>query len=112
MTRRNESFIRIDGSTNGKDRHSKVEHFQTSSNCRVAILAITAAGIALTLTAASTIYFAEMFWTPGSLLQAEDRAHRIGQMNVVKVTYFLADGTIDEILWPLLRRKIQILGII
>lgn len=56
------------------------------------------------------VYFAEIFWTPGSLIQAEDRAHRIGQNNVVNVTYFLADGTIDEILWPLVRQKIKTLG--
>jgi SWI/SNF-related matrix-associated actin-dependent regulator 1 of chromatin subfamily A len=69
LTQRGEDFIRIDGQTASKERHGRVQLFQTSSQCRVAVLAITAAGIALTLTAASTVYFAELFWTPAALLQ-------------------------------------------
>lgn len=61
--------IRIDGQTSGRERHAKVHQFQTQPSCRVALLAITAAGIAITLTAANHVFFAEMFWTPGSLIQ-------------------------------------------
>lgn len=42
--------------------------------------------------------------------QAEDRAHRIGQTSTVKVTYFLAKGSVDELLWPLVRLKMKLLG--
>lgn len=69
LAQRGEECIRIDGQTASKDRHSRVQHFQASTQCRVALLAITAAGIALTLTAAATVYFAELFWTPAALMQ-------------------------------------------
>lgn len=52
-----------------------------------------------------------MYWTPGSLIQAEDRAHRIGQLNTVKVIYTYAENTIDEFLWPLVQHKMRLLGL-
>lgn len=107
---RGEELVRIDGLTQSADRFANTRHFQTQDSCRVALLAITAAGIGITLTAASKVFFCELFWTPGSLIQAEDRAHRMGQEKEVDVTYFLADQSIDDILWPLLLSKVKTLG--
>lgn len=64
-------FIRIDGSTSPKARQEQINRFQRDPSVRVAILGITAAGVAVTLTASSTVWFAELFWTPAvSLLCA------------------------------------------
>ena len=64
-----------------------------------------AASQGLTLTAASTIVFAELTWTPSILNQAEDRAHRIGQKNCVNIYYMNGLGTVDDYIFQLLNSK-------
>ena len=91
--------IRIDGQTAPCDRQALCSRFQGDPGVRVALLSITAASTGLTLTAASTVVFAELFWNPGVLIQAEDRAHRIGQNDSVVVHYLLAKGTSDDTVW-------------
>jgi SNF2 family DNA or RNA helicase len=89
-------YIRIDGSTSPKFRQEQIDAFQNDPSIRVALLGITAAGVAVTLTASATVWFAELFWTPALMIQAEDRAHRIGQAAQVKCLYVVAKGTLDE----------------
>ena len=66
-------MMRIDGGVNPAERALRVKKFQTNKNVRLSLLSMTAAGVGLTLTAASNIIFAELHWTPGVLAQAEDR---------------------------------------
>lgn len=103
-------FIRIDGSTSPKVRQEQILKFQTDPAIRVALLGITAAGVAVTLTASSTVWFAELFWTPAIMIQAEDRCHRIGQQARVRCLYFIARETLDEILWRLIELKFREIG--
>lgn len=60
----------------------------------------------LTFTAASHVVFAELYWNPGHIKQAEDRAHRIGQTSSINVHYLIAKGTFDTVMWSMLNRKV------
>ncbi|CAN4095014.1 unnamed protein product [Withania somnifera] len=102
--------IRIDGSTPSALRQSLVTDFQEKETIKAAVLSIRAGGLGLTLTAASTVIFAELSWTPGDLIQAEDRAHRIGQVSSVNVCYLLANDTVDDIIWDVVQSKLDNLG--
>lgn len=84
------------GPMKAEDRQASVESFQSDDTCRVFIGTIGAAGVGLTLTAASTVLFAELDWVPGNMSQAEDRAHRIGQTNSVNIVHVVLDGSLDQ----------------
>ncbi|GMS91539.1 hypothetical protein PENTCL1PPCAC_13714, partial [Pristionchus entomophagus] len=109
LSQRGITSIRIDGKTPSATRGDLCQSFQEDPSVRVAVLSITAAGEGITLTAASVVIFAEIYWIPGKMQQAEDRAHRVGQQNSVIVQYMLANNTADDIIWPLVKSKIHIL---
>nr|XP_032817911.1 DNA annealing helicase and endonuclease ZRANB3 isoform X1 [Petromyzon marinus] len=99
-------YIRIDGSVPAAERSRLVHQFQNDASIRVAVLSIKAAGQGLTFTAATHVVFAELYWDPGHMKQAEDRAHRIGQCSSVHIHYLIAKGTLDSLLWAMINRKI------
>lgn len=103
-------YIRIDGAVKSEDRKRLCDKFQNNDDCKVAVLSITAANAGITLTAASLVMFAELFWNPGILVQAEDRAHRIGQEDSVTVQYLVAKGTADDEMWSLVKNKLDVLS--
>jgi len=72
------------------------------------LLGLTACGVGITLTAATALVFAELHFTPSILIQAEDRAHRIGQVNPINIYYMVARDTTDDIVLQLLSDKSQI----
>ncbi|KAJ6665406.1 hypothetical protein lerEdw1_003246 [Lerista edwardsae] len=103
-------YIRIDGSVPSAERINLVNQFQKDPDTRVAILSIQAAGQGLTFTAATHVVFAELYWDPGHIKQAEDRAHRIGQCSSVNIHYLIAKGTLDPLMWAMLNRKASVTG--
>ncbi|XP_008581931.1 PREDICTED: SWI/SNF-related matrix-associated actin-dependent regulator of chromatin subfamily A-like protein 1 isoform X2 [Galeopterus variegatus] len=110
LERKHVQHIRIDGATSSADREDLCQQFQLSEGHTVAVLSITAANMGLTFSSADLVVFAELFWNPGVLIQAEDRVHRIGQTSSVSIHYLVARGTADDYLWPLIQEKIKVLG--
>jgi len=87
--------VSIHGGTKLDDRQRAVESFQ-GGKARVFVGNMVAAGVGITLTAASNIVMAECDWTPGNMSQAEDRAHRIGQKESVMVQYLIMENSLDS----------------
>jgi len=84
----------LTGDVAQRDRGAAVAAFQQKST-RVFAGTIQAGGIGITLTAASTVIFLDRSWSPALNLQAEDRLHRIGQVESVQVIDIMARDTID-----------------
>ena len=87
--------VTLTGQHSAAQRQAAVDRFQQDPNCRVFIGNIIAAGVGWTLTASSHVIFCELDWRPGIVSQAEDRANRIGQKNMVLVQHLVFEGSID-----------------
>lgn len=97
----------VDGSVRGEKRQAAVDQFQRDASTRVFIGNIKAAGVGLTLTAASTMVIAELPWRPADLTQAIARINRIGQTETAFVYYMIALGTKEERACEVLQEKQQ-----
>lgn len=97
MTAFGSAAVKVDGRvTKTEDRQAAVDRFTNDPTCKVFVGSIQAAGVAITLTVASTVVFAELDWVPANVTQAEDRAHRIGQTEQVLVQHVLLDESLDS----------------
>jgi SNF2-related domain/Helicase conserved C-terminal domain len=99
--------VKLDGRMAAQDRQASVDRFQSDPAVRVFVGQIQAAGVGLTLTAASHEVFAEQPWTPGDKQQAEDRCHRIGQTESVLIQDLVVDGSLDAVIAQLLVAKAE-----
>nr|XP_027193644.1 DNA annealing helicase and endonuclease ZRANB3-like [Dermatophagoides pteronyssinus] len=99
------NYIYIDGSIAISSRKKYIDQF-VKGDASVAILSVLACGTGLEFSVADSVVFAELYWVPGVLLQAEDRVHRIGSNHkTIKVYYMIAKNTIDIIVWKKLNKK-------
>lgn len=87
--------VKLYGGMTDKQKNNAVEAFQ-NGNAKVFVGQITAAGTGLTLTAAHTMLFAELDWVPGNIIQCEDRCHRFGQTEPVRVFHITCQGSVDS----------------
>lgn len=85
----------LDGSILAQKRVDLVKDFNEGSNS-VFLISLKSGGTGLNLTSADVVIHFDPWWNPAVEEQATDRAHRIGQKNVVEVIKLIAKGTIEE----------------
>lgn len=98
------SFYALDGSTPKLKRLELVESFNKDET-QVFCISLKAGGTGLNLTAADIVIHFDPWWNVAVQNQATDRAHRIGQQNVVTVYKLIAKGTIEEKIVSLQEKK-------
>jgi SNF2 family DNA or RNA helicase len=85
----------LDGSVPSEKRMNMVRKFNEGENS-VFLISLKAGGTGLNLTSADVVVHFDPWWNPAVEEQATDRAHRIGQNNVVEVIKIIARGTVEE----------------
>jgi SNF2 family DNA or RNA helicase len=95
ITREGISYSYLDGSVPSQKRMDMVDRFNKGENS-VFLISLKAGGTGLNLTSADIVIHFDPWWNPAVEDQATDRAHRIGQENVVEVIKLVAKGTIEE----------------
>lgn len=102
LKQRNIRYTILTGST--KDRQKPVNEFQ-NGNVPLFLISLKAGGTGLNLTAADTVIHYDPWWNPAAEAQATDRAHRIGQTKPVFVHKLICQGTIEERIVEMQKRK-------
>ncbi|MFJ7850174.1 SNF2 helicase associated domain-containing protein [Peribacillus sp. NPDC097224] len=99
-----QSFFYLDGQTPSKERVEICNRFNAGDR-DVFLISLKAGGTGLNLTGADTVILYDLWWNPAVEEQAADRAHRMGQKNVVQVIKLVARGTIEEKMNELQEKK-------
>ncbi len=98
------SYYMLTGSTSKEKRAQMVENFNEDET-QVFCISLKAGGTGLNLTAADIVIHFDPWWNLAVQNQATDRAHRIGQKNVVNVYKLIVKDTIEENIMKLQEKK-------
>jgi superfamily II DNA or RNA helicase len=97
-------YFYLDGSTPVPSRVELCNRFNNGER-ELFLISLKAGGTGLNLTGADTVILYDLWWNPAVEEQAADRAHRIGQQNVVQVIRLVAQGTVEDKMYELQKRK-------
>ncbi|CAB3380991.1 Hypothetical predicted protein [Cloeon dipterum] len=105
---RNFSYLRLDGTTKSDERGDLLKRFNSKeSTYFIFLLSTRAGGLGLNLQAADTVIIFDSDWNPHQDLQAQDRAHRIGQQNEVRVLRLMTVNSVEERILAAARYKLN-----
>uniref|UniRef100_A0A8C6L879 SWI/SNF related BAF chromatin remodeling complex subunit ATPase 2 n=1 Tax=Nothobranchius furzeri TaxID=105023 RepID=A0A8C6L879_NOTFU len=106
---RNFQYLRLDGTTKSEDRAALLKKFnEEGSQYFVFLLSTRAGGLGLNLQAADTVVIFDSDWNPHQDLQAQDRAHRIGQQNEVRVLRLCSVNSVEEKILAAAKYKLNV----
>ncbi|HAN09602.1 MAG TPA: helicase [Clostridiales bacterium] len=97
-------YLYLDGSVKSSERLGLVNRFN-NGDIKFFLISLKAGGTGLNLTSADTVIHFDPWWNPAVEEQATDRAHRIGQKNVVQVMKIITRGTIEEKIYEMQQKK-------
>ena len=96
LSEKNIGYLYLDGSTKANKRVEMVKEFNESEELKIFLISLKAGGTGLNLTSSDLVLHFDPWWNPAIEDQATDRAHRIGQQNIVEVIKLIAKNSVEE----------------
>ncbi|KHN99495.1 SNF2-family ATP dependent chromatin remodeling factor snf21 [Metarhizium album ARSEF 1941] len=104
-------YLRLDGTTKSDERSDLLKEFNApDSKYFMFLLSTRAGGLGLNLQTADTVIIYDSDWNPHQDLQAQDRAHRIGQKNEVRILRLISSNSVEEKILERARFKLDMDG--
>lgn len=103
------NYLYLDGSIKAKERINLVDEFNNRDK-NIFLISLKTGGVGLNLTSASVVVHFDPWWNPAVQDQATDRAHRIGQKNIVEVIKLISKDTIEEKIIKLQEEKKELIS--
>lgn len=104
-------YLRLDGSTKSEDRGELLRQFNApDSPYSIFLLSTRAGGLGLNLQTADTVIIYDSDWNPHQDLQAQDRAHRIGQTKEVRIFRLVTQDSVEEYILERAQFKLSLDG--
>lgn len=103
------SYLRLDGNTKADDRTTMLKKFNQGETF-IFLLSTRAGGLGLNLQTADTVIIYDSDWNPHQDLQAQDRAHRIGQKKEVRILRLVTSKSVEEAILARANYKLDLDG--
>ena len=101
-------FLRIDGTTPVTIRQDLIDQFYADASIPVFMLSTRSGGTGINLSCANRVVIFDSSFNPQDDIQAENRAHRVGQTREVEVVRLVTRGTVEEQIHALGNSKIAL----
>ncbi|OJD35140.1 snf2 family helicase atpase [Diplodia corticola] len=101
-------FLRFDGSTDTATRQDIIDQFYEDKEIPIFLVSTGSGGTGINITAANKVIIHDLSWNPQEDIQAENRAHRVGQQRDVEVIRLVTRGTIEEQILALGNSKLEL----
>ncbi|KAL2022681.1 hypothetical protein VTK56DRAFT_4762 [Thermocarpiscus australiensis] len=101
-------YLSLQGNTDVSERQELINEFNSDESIPVFLLTTGSGGTGINLTAANKVIIFDLSDNPQDDIQAENRAHRLGQTRPVEVVRLISEGTVEELVYRACQKKLEL----
>jgi SWI/SNF-related matrix-associated actin-dependent regulator 1 of chromatin subfamily A len=101
-------YLSLQGNTDVSARQELINEFNEDELIPVFLLTTGSGGTGINLTAANKVIIFDQSDNPQDDIQAENRAHRLGQTRPVEIIRLISEGTVEELVYKACEKKLEL----